>query len=62
MTENIYSEFKTGKYILSEFDWQNLKCSRCGAELPKYVEYDSKNNEFKTCEICGETHILVRNI
>ena len=62
MTENIYSKFRAGKCIRQELEWQNLKCSRCGAELPKYPKYDSKKNELKTCERCGATHMLVRNI
>lgn len=58
----IYSEFRTGKCIMQELEWQNLKCSNCGAEMPKYPQYDNKKNEIKTCEKCGETHILIRHI
>ena len=62
MTENIYSEFRNGKCILQELEWQNLKCSRCGAEMPKYPQYDGNKNEIKTCRECGETVMLIRHI
>lgn len=62
MTKLIYDNFRCGKCIIQELEWQNLKCRRCGAELPKYPKYDSKKNELKTCEKCEETHILVRHI
>lgn len=63
MTEKrLYSDYRTGKCIMQEIEWANLKCSNCGAEMPKYPYYDNNKNEIKTCEECGETHILVRHI
>lgn len=62
MTKMIYDDFRSGKCIMQEIEWQNLKCSKCGAEMPKYPKYDTKKNEIKICERCGETHIFVRHI
>lgn len=47
---------------MQELEWQNLKCNNCGSKMPKYPKYDDKKNEIKTCEKCGETHVLIRNI
>ena len=57
-----YSELRSGKCIMQELEWQNLKCNNCGSKMPKYPKYDDKKNEIKTCEKCGETHMLIRNI
>lgn len=63
MTEKlIFPKDKVGKCILQELQWQNLKCSKCGAELPKYPYYDNNKNEIKICENCGEKHMLIRHI
>ena len=62
MTKTIYSEFRSGKCIMQELEWQNLKCNKCGAEMPKYPKYDSKKNEIKTCERCGWSVVLIRHI
>ena len=59
---DIYSEFRTGKCIMQELEWQNLKCGNCGAEMPKYPQYDENKNEIKTCRECGETAMLIRHI
>ena len=47
---------------MQELEWQNLKCSNCGAEMPKYPQYDENKNEIKTCRECGETVMLIRHI
>lgn len=64
MTEKqIYtSPLSFGKCMMQELKWQNMKCSKCGAELPKYPLYDNKKNEIKTCENCGKRHIMIRHI
>ena len=62
MTENIFTGYRTGKCIMQELEWQNLKCDKCGAEMPKYPKYDNRGNEIKTCEKCGNTHMLIRQI
>ena len=58
----IYSLFRGGKCFLQEIEWANMKCGKCGAELPKYPQYDYNKNEIKTCEECGESHILIRHM
>lgn len=62
MTEKIFAGYRTGKCIMQELEWQNLKCDNCGAEMPKYPQYDDKKNEIKTCKKCGRTVILIRHI
>ena len=62
MTELIYDGFRSGKCIMQEIEWQNLKCRNCGAEMPKYPKYDNTKNEIKTCSRCGESVMLVRHI
>ena len=62
MIENVFTPYRYGKCIMQEIEWVNLKCRNCGAEMQKYPKYDSKKNEIKTCEYCGETHILIRHI
>lgn len=57
-----FYSFRFGKCILQEIEWENLKCSKCGAKLPKYSKYDNNKNEIKTCEKCGESYMLIRHI
>ena len=62
MTDNIFYRYHSGNCIMQELEWQNLKCDNCGTEMPKYSKYDNRGNEIKTCEKCGNTHMLVRHI
>ena len=47
---------------MQEIKWQNLKCQRCGAEMPKESVIDNNGNEIKTCKNCGLKVMLLRNI
>ena len=47
---------------MQEIKWQNLKCQRCGAEMPKEPVIDNNGNEIKTCKNCGLKVMLLRNI
>ena len=62
MNDNIFTKYRSGNCIMQELEWQNLKCDKCGGEMPKYPKYDNRGNEIKTCEKCGNTHMLVRHI
>ena len=62
MTELIYNDFCSGKCIMQEIEWQNLKCRSCGAEMPKYPQHDKNKIEIKTCPKCGKSVVLVRHI
>ena len=58
---DIYSAFRSGKCIMQELEWMNLKCKDCGADMPKYPYYDTNGNEIKICEKCGRKEILIRD-
>ena len=58
----IYEQSRSGKCIMQEIKWQNLKCQRCGAEMPKEPVIDNNGNEIKTCKNCGLKVMLLRNI
>lgn len=49
------------KCIISEEEWDCLKCKSCGGVLSEGV-CDSKGNEVKECSDCGECFLLLRRV